>query len=1020
MSLIEEKLSAQFYAWERRGRGWQVYPEPVCPEPPFEPFYGHFLPEEPLIDDGRRPNALSSFTKWVGRKLSKEAAPATPQTEEEPEPELLSREALVELQTFLPANLNIKRDNFEQFLSGLSLCREPVTFEILGRSDRISAQFAVHQEDEPLVDRQLRAFFPDAVFLSRKGMLETAWQETPDADSAIVEFGLAREFMLPLGTGRLDPFVGIVGALTNLLQDDLGLFQVIFMPARAPWAENMLRSVTDNDGKPFFVNVPELVSAAKDKAAQRLYAAVVRIAARSPDSGNAWEIVRHLASSLGVFNRPGGNELVPLVNDEYPLDLHELDVLRRQSRRSGMLLSSEELIGFVHLPSTDVRSAKLERQIGRTKPAPPAVRHAVGLVLGENVHAGDSTSVTLTPEQRVRHIHVIGGSGTGKSTLLYNLIRQDIEGGAGVAVLDPHGDLVDRLLGIIPDNRVDEVVLLDPGDEDYSTSFNILSAHSDLEKNLLASDLVSLFQRLSGSWGDQMGSVLNNAILAFLESSRGGTLSDLRRFLLEPGFRNEFLETVQDPDVVYYWRKGFSQLSGNKSVGPVLTRLETFLSRKTIRYMVSQRANRLDFADILDSGKIFLAKLPQGTIGRENSYLLGTLLVSKFQQLAMSRQRQAAASRRDYWIYIDEFHNFITPSMAEILSGARKYRVGLVLAHEDLHQLQRDSDVSSAVIANPGTRICFRVGDDDARKLADGFSFFEAKDLQTLGTGQAICRVERSDFDFNLSVPLPEEPPEEEAAARREAVIAASRKKYAVPRAEIEATARLAVEPERPRDKPVPKSVAADGPPAQSPRPVIVQVPAAPVPPSRPAVAERKAPATPPDLGRGGAQHQAIQQRIKKAAEKLGFRSTIEKEILEGQGSVDVLLERADQTVACEISLTTTTDHEVGNVAKCLKAGLRNVVVICVEAERLRKIATAVAGSLGESAAALVQYYQPDQFIAHLEALPSPEMKAEARPKKRRGYTIKRSAAELSPEEQKQREEAAIRSIAEAMRRKGK
>ena len=196
-------------------------------------------------------------------------------------------------------------------------------------------------------------------------------------------------------------------------------------------------------------------------------------------------------------------------------------------------------------------------------------------------------------------------------------------------------------------------------------------------------------------------------------------------------------------------------MSGNKSIGSILTRLDTFLAQKPIRHMVSQPENRLDFAHIMDSGKIFLAKLPEGFLGRENSYLLGTLLVSKFQQIAMSRQAQQIAARRDFWIYMDEFANFITPSMAEILSGARKYRIGLTLAHHELHQLQRNPEVASAVMSHPFTRIVFRVGDDDAKKLAEGFSYFEAKDLRNLETGQAVCRVERSDYDFNLTVPLP-------------------------------------------------------------------------------------------------------------------------------------------------------------------------------------------------------------------------------------------------------------------------
>src|SRR5206468_2560269 len=156
--------------------------------------------------------------------------------------------------------------------------------------------------------------------------------------------------------------------------------------------------------------------------------------------------------------------------------------------------------------------------------------------------------------------------------------------------------------------------------------FNILSAHSDLEKNLLASDLVAVFRRLSTSWGDQMNSVFSNAILAFLESSRGGTLADLRRFLVEPQYRTEFLTTVTDPHVVYYWTKEFPLLTG-KPQGPILTRLDTFLRPKPIRYMVTQKENRLDFAAILNGKKIFLAKLSQGTLGEENAYLLGSLLI---------------------------------------------------------------------------------------------------------------------------------------------------------------------------------------------------------------------------------------------------------------------------------------------------------------------------------------------------------------------------------------------------------
>jgi hypothetical protein len=1027
MSRLEEQLTEQFRLWEARGRGWRVFPEPVYPEPPFVPFEAHCLAEQPAIDDGRRPTILSSLVQKLSRKLCAEPEPPAiiPVMEVELEPTLLVRETLVGLQAFLPETLDVPRELFERFLQSLALCREPVAFELVGIYKKVITQFVSHPEDAPLLARQLHTFFTDAIFVSRDDALEKAWEESDGDEVLAVEFGLGREFMLPLAKGKLDPFIGIVGALSELAEHELGLFQVLWQPVENPWAESITRSVTHADRKPFFVNKPELASAADEKTKWPLYAVVVRILVRTEDFGRTLQLARDLAGALRVFADPKGNELIPLTNADYSFAEHVEDVLLRQSRRTGMLLNSDELVGFVHIPSSEVCSPVFVRQAGKTKGAPTIVQEAEGLLLGYNEHAGETLPVRLAPEQRVRHCHIIGASGTGKSTLLFNLIQQDIETGQGLAVLDPHGDLVDKILGVLPESRIKDVVLVDPSDEAFSIGFNILSAHSDLEKNLLASDLVSVFQRLSASWGDQMGSVLNNAILAFLESSRRGTLADVRRFLIEPGFRAEFLKTVNDPAILYYWQKAFPQLSGNKSIGPVLTRLETFLSPKPIRYMVSQTENRLDFAQIMDTGKIFLAKLSQGLLGRENSYLLGTLLVSKFQQLAMARQSQQAAVRRNFWIYLDEFHNFITPSMAEILTGARKYRIGLILAHQELRQLQRDSEVASAVLSNPFTRICFRVGDDDARKLSDGFAFFEARDLQNLGIGQAVARVERSVFDFNLAVPVPKEPDRDEATVRRKEVIAASREKYGTPVAEVEQALRELWELERSSEQPITRpAVVRKEPPVLQPPPPALEIPTPPTPaPSRPPepaapLPERKATALAAGLGRGGAQHKAIQHRIKEQAEKLDFRGVIEKEVSNGQGSVDLLLERADHTVACEISLTTTIDHEVQNVAKCLKAGFKVIAIICLDDARLRKIELAVTGSLGQEAAAHVGYYQPDAFIRHLKALRRPEPPPSSPPQTRRGYKVKRSNPHISPEEQKQREEAAIQSIAQAMRQK--
>src|ERR1700722_3104775 len=445
---------------------------------------------------------------------------------------------------------------------------------------------------------------------------------------------------------------------------ETAVFQVLLSPVRNPWPESITRAVTDDAGDSFFIDDPNMPKLAAEKISFPLFAAVIRVAAQSPNGNRAWRIVERIRNSLRQPADGTSNELIPLSNDAYREAQHCEDVVTRRSCRTGMIVNRDELVSLVHLPSASARSAKLKREERKTKAA-PALAFGHALVLGENQHAGKSMTVSVSAQHRVRHMHLIGASGSGKSTLLLNMIVQDIRNGEGLAVLDPHGDLIDQVISHIPESRIKDVVVLDPSDEEYPVGFNILSAHSDLERTLLSSDLVSVFRRLSTSFGDQMATVLGNAILAFLESSEGGTLADLRRFLVESSYRQRFLATVQDPEIVYYWQKEFPLLAGRPQ-GPILTRLDTFLRPKVIRYMVSQKENRLDFASIMNGRKILLAKLSQGLIGEENSYLLGTLIVSKLNQIATSRQNLAASDRSPFYLYIDEFHNFVTPSLASI------------------------------------------------------------------------------------------------------------------------------------------------------------------------------------------------------------------------------------------------------------------------------------------------------------------------------------------------------------------
>lgn len=1019
-----ELLTMQFYDWEQRGRGWQVWPWPVELEPPFRPFFGHAVNALPAADDARKPTLLSSAVEtirgWFGPRPSQppvlEILDGDEWFEPFPQPDR-DPSGTVEFELGLPDEFATEKETAEQFLLNLCACRSPIGFELVGLPERILAQYVCRGPDASQLGQQLAAHFPETVLNQHHDLLRRHWNFSDDMRTVIADFGLSREFMLPLRTARQldrDPLTGFVGSLSELRSGQLGILQVLFTPVRHPWAESIYRSVTNWDGSAFFADASGLPQQSGRKIGFPLYSTIIRVAAQADSEREAWHIVRNIAGGLRQFADPVGNELIPLANDEYPEEAHGWDLLTRRSRRSGMILNSDELVSLVHPPSERVRSPKFQRLVRRTKAAPAIVTRE-GILLGHNQHHGQVREVRLTAEQRSRHVYEIGASGSGKSTHFLSMLGQDIAQGQGVAVLDPHGDLIEQVLARIPDERADDVVLFDPADEDFPVGFNILQAHTELEKQLLASDLVAVFRRLSTSWGDQMTSVLGNAILAFLESTHGGTLSDLRRFLVEREFRQTFLETVTDPEIIYYWQREFPLLTG-KPQAPLLTRLDTFLRPKLVRHIVAQKQNKLDFAQIMNSGKIFLGKLAQGAIGEENAHLLGTLLVSKFHQIALARQELAQAERRPFYLYIDEFHNFITPSMAQILSGARKYRLGLVLAHQDLRQLTgRDSDVASAVYG-AGTRICFRLGDEDARKLADGFSAFEARDLQNLSTGEAICRVERSEYDFTLKTAPLSDVNAELAASRRDRAVAWSRQRYATPRElvetelvkqrsrtappEVKADAKPSAAAEGTRDEslgssasqhshpaspltPPPRQPDAAPPGAQTPPVEPLPQPAAAATPRAQRPAVTPIPPPPPPLGRGGAKHKYLQNLIKQWAEGMGWRATIEQQILDGAGQVDVALEKGPIKVACEISVTSSVEQELGNIEKCLKAGFPHVAVVSNEPKWAGSMQRAVSKKWGQ-VDERIHCFSAQELFAFIERLEAQAASKEVRIKGRR------------------------------------
>jgi Type IV secretory pathway, VirD4 components len=988
--VLEEDIETELEAWERRTRGYQVWDFPVELEPPYSALLEQFRGRQAApIDDGKKPSIFGMLwgTPAPGRSPTPKSLPATPRRYAE-------REDLAELQLVLPYGFVVKASFALELISSLHNLSGPLGFELIGTPAGIVVQICCGLADEGRVSECIRSYFPEVKIRQKQSFLSSLWN-AESRYACMIDFGLSEYSIRPLRSDPhldTDPLIGVIGSLNELQEDELAVVQVLFHPSYRPWGKDLWELAHCLD------SLKAIQPLIRTKFSEPLFATVIRIATLADSPERSFERARSVGGALISATRSDGNELIPLENDDYPDELHAQDIVERTTHRSGMLLNQSELLTLAHLPSASVRSDRLSRQDTRTRQAPASVRSG-SLELGINDHDDEESTVFLNVEQRLRHTYVIGASGTGKSTLLLSMISQDIEQGHGVAVLDPHGDLVDDVLSRIPEHRLSDVVLIDPADEEFPVALNILSAHSELERVLLSSDLVGVFRRLSTSWGDQMTSVLGNAVLAFLESSEGGTLLDLRRFLVDAEFRKRFLTTVTDPEVVYFWQREFTLLKGVPQA-PLLTRLDTFLRPKLIRYMVAQKHDRLDFRAAMDKRKIILARLSQGAIGEDNSFLLGSLLVAKINQAAVSRQQQEQVKRVPFFLYIDEFHNFITPSISSILSGARKYGLGLTLAHQDLRQLKsRSEDVFSAVLGNAHTRVVFRVGDQDARTLADGFSFFEAQDLQSLAVGNAVARVEQASFDFNVRTAQVDPVDEEEARELRKSARAFSRSMYASPKREIEELLRAQSAPQS-----GPTEVAAFGkakPSAKAP-----DMPAAS--PNQPIP---KPPPSAPSPGRGGPQHKYLQALLKRSAEDRGFRASLERSVLDGHGHVDVAIERDGVSIGCEISVSTDVEHEAANLSKCIAAGFDYAVLVSSEKKTLSSARTSFEN---DASFAKMRFLTPDAFIAFLDEL---DVHSQSTSKTVRGYKVNVKYRAVNEKDKHDRERMLADVISQSLRR---
>lgn len=390
-------------------------------------------------------------------------------------------------------------------------------------------------------------------------------------------------------------------------------------------------------------------------------------------------------------------------------------------------------------------------------------------------------------DDRRRHVYVIGKTGMGKSVLLENMISHDVRAGHGLAVTDPHGDLVEKILDVIPSHRVNDVVYFNPSDVDYPIAFNPLESVDSKYRHLVASGLVGVFKKIwADSWGPRLEYILRNAILALLEYPNS-TLLGIPRILVDKYYRKKVLEKVADPVVRSFWideYDNYNEKFRTEAISPIQNKIGQFLSSAIIRNIVGQPKSTINLREIMDGKKILLMNLSKGRVGEDNSALLGAMMITKLQLAAMSRIDMPEDERSDFFLYVDEFQNFATESFANILSEARKYRLNLIIAHQYIEQL--GDVVRPAVFGNVGTMIVFRVGAEDAEFLEKEFGpTFMAPDLVALPKYRIYLKLM---IDGVTSDPFSAAtlPPVSMRTSNRDKVVKVSRERYAKSREQVE------------------------------------------------------------------------------------------------------------------------------------------------------------------------------------------------------------------------------------------
>jgi len=742
------------------------------------------------------------------------------------------REEIAIAESLFSSIAGLKRES--GFMSWFAGGNDHLSFEIVVKDSKISFYVAAPDKIKNFIGQQIHAQYPHAE-ISEENDYNIF---KPQSHIVGAYLWMKHRSAFPFKSYKKldsDPLVSLLNPLSKILDDEGAVIQYVIKPASPKWRREGVRMIRDiKKGEKFeyvarrgwfgrglnswkkimfpkkkeesmqHTNDPyhltqmeeEMVKNMEEKISKGGLQITMRLVSSANTKEKAMSNLENIINSFSQYNiYRYGNTLGAAIPRKPNMLIRE-SIYRSMRDDRYMVVNAEEMASFWHMPLHKTETPNIN-WLGARKAPPPTNMPKEGIVLGRASYRDEESTVRMTRDDRRRHVYTIGKSGSGKSVFIQNMAIQDVQNGEGVCVIDPHGDFVEYVLQHVPKERADDVIYFNPADTERPIGLNMLEARNEAQKDFVCQEMISIFYKLvtdPSMIGPMFEHQMRNVMLTLMaDMDNPGTMAEIPRMFTDDEFVKGWKKKLTDPMVLAFWDKEMAKTSDfhkSEMLGYLISKVGRFVENAMVRNIIGQSHSGFNFREIMDKKKILLVNLAKGLVGEINSNLLGLIIVSKLQMTALERASLPEEQRNDFYLYIDEFQNFITDSIATILSEARKYRLELIIAHQYMKQLEDNkgkSAVRDAVLGNAGTIVSFRIGVEDAEILQKEFApVFNAYDLINVEQYTAYIKLlidNTAAKPFNMMTYPPKPGNKELAAAIKEL----SRLKYGRPREIVEA-----------------------------------------------------------------------------------------------------------------------------------------------------------------------------------------------------------------------------------------